>query len=94
MLSELKLLEGTGNQVHHGIFLLPCICFGYFVICVRYRFKAGSSLYYVIILTNIGSKLFAKSIQKHSKRWAEVNQLSILQQQEYLKSKPIIKTFL
>ena len=38
-------------------------------------------------------KLFAKSIQKHSKEWAEVNQLSILQQQEYLKSKPIIKNF-
>ena len=38
-------------------------------------------------------KLFAKSIRKHSKEWAEVNQLSILQQQEYLKSKPIIKNF-
>ena len=38
-------------------------------------------------------KLFANSIRKHSKEWAEVNQLSILQQQEYLKSKPIIKNF-
>ena len=64
VLSELKLLEEQGIKSIMGFFLLSCICVGYFVICVRNRFKTSGSLYYVIILTNISTKTICEIYSK------------------------------
>ena len=93
VLSELKLLEEQGIKSVMGFFY--CLVFALvtllYVSAIDLKLAAlFITLSFIPILV---PKLFAKSIRKHSKEWAEVNQLSILQQQEYLKSKPIIKNF-
>ena len=93
VLSELKLLEEQGIKSVMGFFY--CLVFA--LITLLYvsaiDLKLAALFITLSFLPILVPKLFAKSIQKHSKEWAEVNQLSILQQQEYLKSKPIIKNF-
>ena len=93
VLSELKLLEEQGIKSVMGFFY--CLVFA--LVTLLYvsaiDLKLAALFITLSFLPILVPKLFAKSIQKHSKEWAEVNQLSILQQQEYLKSKPIIKNF-
>lgn len=93
VLSELKLLEEQGIKSIMGFFY--CLVFA--LVTLLYvsaiDLKLAALFITLSFLPILVPKLFAKSIRKHSKRWAEVNQLSILQQQEYLKSKPIIKNF-
>ena len=93
VLSELKLLEEQGIKSIMGFFY--CLVFA--LVTLLYvsaiDLKLAALFITLSFLPILVPKLFAKSIRKHSKEWAEVNQLSILQQQEYLKSKPIIKNF-
>ena len=93
VLSELKLLEEQGIKSIMGFFY--CLVFA--LVTLLYvsaiDLKLAALFIALSFLPILVPKLFAKSIRKHSKEWAEVNQLSILQQQEYLKSKPIIKNF-
>ena len=93
VLSELKLLEEQGIKSVMGFFY--CLVFA--LVTLLYvsaiDLKLAALFITLSFLPILVPKLFAKSIRKHSKEWAEVNQLSILQQQEYLKSKPIIKNF-
>ncbi|WP_455043461.1 ATP-binding cassette domain-containing protein [Granulicatella adiacens] len=93
VLSELKLLEEQGIKSIMGFFY--CLVFA--LVTLLYvsaiDLKLAALFITLSFLPVLVPKLFAKSIRKHSKEWAEVNQLSILQQQEYLKSKPIIKNF-
>ena len=93
VLSELKLLEEQGIKSIMGFFY--CLVFA--LVTLLYvsaiDLKLAALFITLSFLPILVPKLFAKSIRKHSKKWAEVNQLSILQQQEYLKSKPIIKNF-
>ena len=93
VLSELKLLEEQGIKSIMGFFY--CLVFA--LVTLLYvsaiDLKLAALFITLSFLPILVPKLFAKSIRKQSKRWAEVNQLSILQQQEYLKSKPIIKNF-
>ena len=93
VLSELKLLEEQGIKSIMGFFY--CLVFA--LVTLLYvsaiDLKLAALFITLSFLPILVPKLFAKSIRKHSKEWAEVNQLSILQQQEYLKSKSIIKNF-
>ena len=93
VLSELKLLEEQGIKSIMGFFY--CLVFA--LVTLLYvsaiDLKLAALFITLSFLPILVPKVFAKSIRKHSKKWAEVNQLSILQQQEYLKSKPIIKNF-
>ena len=93
VLSELKLLEEQGIKSIMGFFY----CLVFTLVTLLYvsaiDLKLAALFITLSFLPILVPKLFAKSIRKHSKEWAEVNQLSILQQQEYLKSKPIIKNF-
>ena len=93
VLSELKLLEEQGIKSVMEFFY--CLVFA--LVTLLYvsaiDLKLAALFITLSFLPILVPKLFAKSIRKHSKEWAEVNQLSILQQQEYLKSKPIIKNF-
>ena len=93
VLSELKLLEEQGIKSIMGFFY--CLVFA--LVTLLYvsaiDLKLAALFITLSFLPILVPKLFEKSIRKHSKEWAEVNQLSILQQEEYLKSKPIIKNF-
>lgn len=93
VLSELKLLEEQGVKSIMGFFY--CLVFA--LVTLLYvsaiDLKLAALFITLSFLPILVPKLFAKSIRKNSKRWAEVNQLSILQQQEYLKSKFTIKNF-
>ena len=93
VLSELKLLEEQGIKSIMGFFY----CLVFVLVTLLYvsaiDLKLAALFITLSFLPILVPKLFAKSIRKHSKEWAEVNQLSILQQQEYLKSKPILKNF-
>ena len=93
VLSELKLLEEQGIKSIMGFFY--CLVFA--LVTLLYvsaiDLKLAALFITLSFLPILVPKVFAKSIRKHSKEWAEVNQLSILQQQEYLKSKSIIKNF-
>ena len=93
VLSELKLLEEQGIKSIMGFFY--CLVFA--LVTLLYvsaiDLKLAALFITLSFLPILVPKLFAKSIRKHSKEWTEVNQLGILQQQEYLKSKLIIKNF-
>ena len=93
VLSELKLLEEQGIKSIMGFFY--CLVFA--LVTLLYvsaiDLKLAALFITLSFLPILVPKLFTKSIREHSKKWAEVNQLSILQQQDYLKSKPIIKNF-
>ena len=93
VLSELKLLEEQGVKSIMGFFY--CLVFA--LVTLLYvsaiDLKLAALFITLSFLPILVPKLFAKSIRKNSKRWAEINQLSILQQQEYLKSKFTIKNF-
>ena len=93
VLSELKLLEEQGIKSIMGFFY--CLVFALVTLLYVSAIDLKLAVLFITLsfLPILVPKLFAKSIRKHSKEWAEVNQLSILQQQEYLKSKLIIKNF-
>ena len=93
VLSELKLLEEQGIKSIMGFFYCLVFAFVTLLYVSAIDLKLAALFITLSFLPILVPKLFAKSIRKHSKEWAEVNQLSILQQQEYLKSKPIIKNF-
>ena len=93
VLSELKLLEEQGIKSIMGFFYCLVFALVTLLFVSAIDLKLAALFITLSFLPILVPKLFAKSIRKHSKEWAEVNQLSILQQQEYLKSKPIIKNF-
>ena len=93
VLSELKLLEEQGIKSIMGFFYCLVFALVTLLFVSAIDLKLATLFITLSFLPILVPKLFAKSIRKHSKEWAEVNQLSILQQQEYLKSKPIIKNF-
>ena len=93
MLSELKLLEEQGVKSIMGFFYSLVFALVTLLYVSAIDLKLAALFITLSFLPILVPKVFAKSIRKHSKKWAEVNQLSILQQQEYLKSKPIIKNF-
>ena len=93
VLSELKLLEEQGIMSIIGFFYCLVFALVTLLFVSAIDLKLATLFITLSFLPILVPKLFAKSIRKHSKEWAEVNQLSILQQQEYLKSKPIIKNF-
>lgn len=93
VLSELKLLEEQGIKSIMGFFYCLVFAFVTLLYVSAIDLKLAALFITLSFLPILVPKLFAKSIRKHSKEWAEVNQLSILQQQEYLKSKSIIKNF-
>ena len=93
VLSELKLLEEQGIKSIMGFFYCLVFSLVSLLFVSDLVLKLATLFITLSFLPILVPKLFAKSIRKHSKEWAEVNQLSILQQQEYLKSKPIIKNF-
>ena len=93
MLSELKLLEEQGVKSIMGFFYSLVFALVTLLYVSAIDLKLAALFITLSFLPILVPKVFAKSIRKHSKKWAEVNQLSILQQQEYLKSKSIIKNF-
>ena len=93
VLSELKLLEEQGIKSIMGFFYCLVFALVTLLFVSAIDLKLAALFITLSFLPILVPKLFAKSIRKHSKEWAEVNQLSILQQQEYLKSKSIIKNF-
>ena len=93
VLSELKLLEEQGIKSIMGFFYSLVFAFVTLLYVSAIDLKLAALFITLSFLPILVPKLFTKSIRKHSKEWAEVNQLSILQQQDYLKSKPIIKNF-
>ena len=93
VLSELKLLEEQGIKSIMGFFYWLVFALVTLLYVSAIDLQLAALFITLSFLPILVPKLFAKSIRKHSKRWAEVNQLSILQQQEYLKSKSIIKNF-